>query len=70
MKILLPIQTNESGVPVIDEIKVYHPDGFVPDWDYMAAYIRAIEKLVIGDVVDYKDEFIRQHRVAVTGSGV
>ena len=68
--IRLPIQTDDSGVPVIDEAKVYHPDGYVPDWEYMAAYIRAMEKLVIRDVVDYKDEFIRQHRLAVAGSGV
>lgn len=66
----LPIQTDESGTPVIDEAKAYHPDGYVPDWEYMAAYIRAIEKLVIRDVVDYKDDFIRQHRLAVAGSGV
>ena len=70
MMIILPIQTDESGTPVIDEAKVYHPDGYVPDWEYMAAYIRAMEKLVIRDVVDYKDEFIRQHRLAVAGSGV
>ena len=68
--IILPIQTDESGTPVIDEAKAYHPDGYVPDWEYMAAYIRAMEKLVIRDVVDYKDEFIRQHRLAVAGSGV
>ena len=67
---VLPIQTDEFGTPVIDEAKVYHPDGYVPDWEYMAAYIRAMEKLVIRDVVDYKDEFIRQHRLAVAGSGV
>lgn len=66
----LPIQTDESGTPVIDEAKAYHPDGYVPDWKYMAAYIRVMEKLVIRDVVDYKDEFIRQHRLAVAGSGV
>ena len=67
---VLPIQTDDSGVPVIDEAKAYHSDGYVPDWEYMAAYIRAMEKLVIRDVVDYKDEFIRQHRLAVAGSGV
>ena len=70
MMIILPIQTDESGAPVIDEAKAYHPDGYVPDWEYMAAYIRAMEKLVIRDVVDYKDEFIRQHKLAVAGSGV
>ena len=29
-----------------------------PDWDLMERYIRAIEKLVIKDVVDFKDTFI------------
>lgn len=68
--VYLPVQTDESGSPVIDETKAYHPDGYVPDWEYMVAYIRAMEKLVIRDVVDYKDEFIRRHRMAVAGSGV
>ena len=29
-----------------------------PDWDYMTAYIRAMKKVVIADVVKYKDEVI------------
>lgn len=37
-----------------------------PDWDYMAAYIRAIEKLVIKDVVDFKDAFIAGTTSVVT----
>lgn len=61
----LPIQTDASGQPVIDSSKTYHPEGYVPDWDYMAAYIRAIEKLVIQDVVDFKDEFIAKARAIV-----
>lgn len=28
------------------------------DWDYMASYVRVMEKLVIADVVDYKNEMI------------
>lgn len=55
---MLPIQTDAAGQPIIDSAKMYHPDGFVPDWDYMTAYIRAIEKLIIKDVVDFKDDFI------------
>lgn len=70
MEILLPVQTDTTGCPVIDEAKAYHPEGYVPDWDYMAAYIRAIEKLVIKDVVDYKNEFIATHRAVVAESGV
>lgn len=65
MTIELPIQTDAAGRPVIDPVKTYHPDGFVPDWDYMAAYIRAIEKLVIKDVVDFKDSFIGKAKEAV-----
>lgn len=64
LTILLPIQTDTANHPVIDLAKTYHPDGFVPDWEYMAAYIRAIEKLVIKDVVDYKDAFIAGTRAA------
>ena len=29
-----------------------------PNWDYMTAYIRAMKKVVIADVVKYKDEVI------------
>lgn len=52
----------EISLPVTDTGK--------PDWEYMTAYIRAVEKLVIKDVVDYKDEFIRQHKMVVAGSEV
>lgn len=63
--ISLPIQTDPSNHPIIDPAHTYHPDGFIPDWDYMAAYIRAIEKLVIKDVVDFKNEFIAKARSVV-----
>ena len=33
------------------------PDG-APDYDYMERYIRAMEKVVIADVVKYKDDVI------------
>lgn len=41
--------------PGTDEIN-YTEDDI--DWDYMEAYIRAMEKQVITDVVDYKDSMI------------
>ena len=63
--IQLPIQTDPAGQPIIDTNKTYHPDGFIPDWDYMAVYIRAMEKLVIKDAVDFKDEFIAKTKQAV-----
>lgn len=56
--VMLPIQTDVSGSPVIDPQCTYHSDGFIPDWEYMADYIRAIEKIVIKDVVDYKNAFM------------
>lgn len=33
-------------------------DNGQPDWDFMDKYIRAIEKVVIADIVKYKDEVI------------
>ena len=60
MKLLisLPIQTNEEGTPIIDPECKYHAEGYIPDWDYMTSYIRAMKKVVIADVVKYKDEVI------------
>lgn len=66
LTILLPIQTDAAGQPIINPAKAYHLDGFIPDWDYMAAYIRAIEKLVIKDVVDFKNAFIAGTTSVVT----
>lgn len=67
LNIKLPIQTDDFGQPLIDETRKYHPDGFLPDWNYMASYIRAIEKLVIRDVIDFKDKFIACGKLAVEG---
>ena len=36
-----------------------------PDWTYMKKYIRAIEKVVIKDVVDYKDSIIAKTKEIV-----
>ena len=38
-----------------------------PDFDYMERYIRAIEKIVIADVVKYKDKVIETTKKAVDG---
>ena len=35
------------------------------DWEYMEKYIRAIEKIVIKDVVKYKDDMIRKTKEIV-----
>ena len=63
----LPIQTDSSNHPVIDPTRKYHPEGFVPDWDYMEKYIRAMEKVVIRDVVVWKDEMIEKTKMVVNG---
>ena len=60
--ILLPIQPASTGKPIIDQNKTYHPDGYVPDWDYMEKYIKATEKEIIKEVVLYKDEVIKKEK--------
>ena len=62
---LLPIQTDKDNNPLIDTERKYHPDGYIPDWDFMEKYIRAIEKVVIADVVKYKDEVIAKTKTTV-----
>lgn len=58
--ILLPIQTSHDGKPIIDPDRMYHPDGYVPDWEYMEKYIKATEKEIIKEVVLYKDKVIEK----------
>ena len=59
-KIMLPIQMDKNNRPIIDKDCVYHPEGYVPDWDYMRAYIKAIEKIVIRDTVKFKNIIIKK----------
>lgn len=65
--IVLPIQTDINNTPVIDQNHTYHPDGYIPDWEYMEKYIKATEKVVIRDVVEWKDEMIRKTKEVVEG---
>ena len=58
LSLCLPIQTDDSGKPVIDDDKTYSPKGYVPDWEYMEKYIKAAEKEIIKEVVLYKDKVI------------
>lgn len=58
LPLCLPIQTDDSGKPVIDAGKTYSPDGYIPDWEYMEKYIKATEKEIIKEVVLYKDKVI------------
>lgn len=62
----LPIQTDADNNPIIDTERKYHPDGYIPDWDFMEKYIKAIEKIVIADVVRYKDEMIVKTKEVVS----
>lgn len=55
----LPIKIDDKTNPVIDIECRYHKNGFIPDFDYMEKYIRAIQKKVIADVVNYKDTIIK-----------
>lgn len=64
--ICLPIQTDDSGKPVIDAGKTYNPKGYIPDWEYMEKYIKATEKKIIKEVVLYKDKVIAKAK-EITG---
>ena len=64
-KLSLPIQTDEENNPIIDTECKYHPDGYIPDWDFMNKYIKAIKKIVIADVVQYKDAMISKTKEVV-----
>lgn len=61
----LPIQTDAKSNPIIDTECKYHPDGYIPDWNFMEKYIKAIEKIVIADVVQYKDAMISKTKEVV-----
>lgn len=64
-ELFLPIQIDSNNIPVIDQNHTYHPDGYIPDWTCMENYIRAIEKVVIKDVVKYKDNIIAKTKEIV-----
>lgn len=64
--ITLPIQTDTDHNPIIDPENTYHPEGYIPDWSFMENYIRAVEKVVIKDVVDWKDEEIKKTKELVS----
>lgn len=61
----LPIQTDINGNPIIDLTHMYHPQGYIPDWEYMEKYIKATEKIVIRDVVEWKNEMIEKTKEVV-----
>ena len=66
MAIILPIKTDTTNNPIIDPEHKYHPEGYIPDWDFMEKYIKAIEKIVIADVVKWKDEMIAKTKTIIS----
>lgn len=38
----LPIQHDENGNPIIDVDKKFSDDGYIPDWQFMEAYIKSL----------------------------
>lgn len=36
-----------------------------PDWNYMESFIKAVKKLVIADVVKFKDDYIEKSKQAI-----
>lgn len=38
----LPIQRNSNGEPIIDDTHKYSKQGFIPDWQWMENYIKAL----------------------------
>ena len=65
LEIYLPIQINDKNEPVIDKECKYHSNGFIPDFNYMEKYIKVMEKIVIANVVKYKDEVITKTKEIV-----
>lgn len=41
-KMMLPVQHNSDGTPVIDVNNIYSDDGYVPDWEFMEDYIKSL----------------------------
>ncbi|MBP3223584.1 MAG: restriction endonuclease subunit S [Actinomycetaceae bacterium] len=54
----LPIKVDHSEEPILDTECTYHEEGYIPDWEYMENYIRAIEKQTIERIMHEKDIII------------
>lgn len=57
--------SDPKGNPILDADCTYHPDGYIPDWNFMEKYIKAIEKTVIADVVKWKNKVIEKTKEMV-----
>lgn len=51
-------------------IKLPTKESEIPDWEYMEKYIKATEKVVIRDVVEWKNEMIKKTKEVVGGTYV
>lgn len=49
-------------------IKLPVKESEIPDWEYMEKYIKATEKIVIRDVVEWKNEMIKKTKEVVGGT--
>ena len=54
-EIILPVKTDCNGIAVIDMECKYHPDGSIPDFEYMERYTKALEKQAISEVIKLKN---------------
>ena len=63
VELVIPIPVKPSA----DDVN-YTQDDI--DWDYMESYIRATEKEVIADVVEYKNAVIENTKNIVSGAGL
>ena len=60
LEIELPISST------IDPTHKYHPEGYIPDWQFIETYMKALEKTVIKEVVDYKNDFINKAKEVIS----
>lgn len=61
----LPIKLDSNKKPIIDKECKYHNDGYIPDWDFMKRCIKTIEKLVILDKINHKENLIEQMKMVI-----
>ena len=66
LEIFLPICVDPNGKPILSSQSIYHSDGYIPDFDYMGKYIKAMQKQVIMDVIKYKDDIISRAKKVVS----
>lgn len=63
--LLLPIQTDKTGEPIIDPEHKFHESGFIPDWDFMKNYVKAAEKEVIKGLAEENEKKIKKAKATI-----